>query len=335
MPLIRRHPASWALRRALAAVLLGLVCWLGGTGTAQAQSCWTNSAAVSFGVTSPHANTDTQVAIPYTCQSAASTTYFRLCATVGDGAPLSGINPRWMTNYNGAQMAYNLYSDAARTQIIGPPPGGGGYTVYTWTLQVPGGYVQLANSTQMLYGRVPTGQDLPASYSFQSNISGSMLYWAWSTSGYPASCTSGTNTGSKDFYLGISATVPNNCRISLANDLDFGSAGTLASALNQTSSIRVRCPNGTAWQLGLNNGSNASGTTRRMRSAAGNYVTYELYRDAARTQRWGNTLNTNTVSGTGQGDNSPTTSTVYGRVPAQSTAPSGLYSDTVIVTLTY
>ncbi|MCJ0763289.1 Csu type fimbrial protein [Variovorax terrae] len=321
-------------RRRLAAALLGAVCGLFSAGTAWGQSCWTNSASVSFGATGPTANTDTQVAIPYTCQSAANTTYFRLCATVGDGSPISGINPRWMTNYNGAQMAYNLYSDAARTQIIGPPPSGGGYAAYTWTLQVPAGYVQMSNSTQMLYGRVPA-QDLPAAYSFGANVNGSMLYWAWSTSGYPATCTGGANTGSKDFYLGLSATVPNHCRISLAGALDFGSASTLASATSQTSSIRVRCPNGTAWQLGLNNGSNATGSTRRMRSAAGNYVSYELYRDAARTQRWGNTLNSTTVSGTGQGDSNPTTSTVYGRVPVQSNVPSGLYTDTVIVTLTY
>ena len=73
----------------------------------------------------------------------------------------------------------------------------------------------------------------------------------------------------------------------------------------------------------------------RMRSAASNYITYELYRDAARTQRWGNTPGTDTSDGTGAGESSPLTQTVYGRVPPQATAPAGAYTDIVTVTLTY
>jgi spore coat protein U-like protein len=69
-----------------------------------------------------------------------------------------------------------------------------------------------------------------------------------------------------------------------------------------------------------------------MRNAT-RYITYELYRNSARTQRWGNTLNTDTVTGTGNGNIQNLS--VYGRVPAQTTPNAGTYTDVVVVTVTY
>lgn len=325
------------LAQFLPALFLCLLALLFAPAPAQAQSCFIGTTtAINFGTVSPDANTDTQSSLSYTCQSNASTTYFRICMYIPEGSPLSGINPRRMTNYNGAEMAYNLYSDAARTQIIGPPPGGGGFPLYTFTVVVPGGYTQQQNTAQ-IYGRVPSGQSLPAGNTFQSQISGGTLAWGWSNTTYPPDCNGGGSavTGNTTFFQGVSASVSNACRITLATDLDFGNAGALSSNRDQASTIMVRCPTGTNWRLGLSNGVNPNGTVRRMRSATGNYVTYELYRDSARTQRWGNTLGTDTSSGMGVGEGSPVSQTVYGRVPAQAAAPTGAYSDTITVTLTY
>lgn len=302
---------------------------------ASAQACYIGATTgIAFGVVSPDANTDTQTNLTYTCQSNANPVYFKLCMTIPEGSPLTGINPRRMTNYNSSVMNYNLYSDAARTQIIGPPPAGGGFPVYTFNAMVTGGYVQVQFNAP-IYARVPAGQSLPAGNTYQSQLNGGTLNWAWSSSGYPADCNSGAGgTGSVTFYQGVTAVESNACRITLATDLNFGSTGAVSANIDQTSSIMVRCPTGTTWRLGLNNGSYASGTVRRMRNAAGNYVTYELYRDSPRTQRWGNTLGTDTSNGTGAGETSPVTQTVYGRVPAQAAA-SGTYEDTITVTLTY
>lgn len=304
---------------------------------ATAQSCSLGSASgIVFGLTSPDRHTDTQASVPYTCRSNASPTYFRLCMYLPEGTPIAGINPRRMTNDNGAQMAYDLYSDAARTQVIGPPPpAGNGFLVYSFTALVPGGGVQQQGAAA-IYGRVPAGQSLPAGNAFHAQIGGGTIYWAWSNASYPPNCTSGAGgTGSDSFSQTISASVSNTCRITLATDLDFGNSGSLRANLNQTSAIVVRCPVGTEWRLGLSNGNHPDGTTRRMRSASGQYVTYELYRDGARTQRWGNTVDTDTASGNGQGESTAITQIVYGQVPAQPTATPGLYSDTVTVTLTY
>ena len=63
-----------------------------------------------------------------------------------------------------------------------------------------------------------------------------------------------------------------------------------------------------------------------------NRLTYELYRDANRLERWGGTAATG-VAGTG--NDTPRVLTVFGRVPAQPGARAGTYLDTVTVTLTY
>lgn len=330
--LLSRLPAR--MRRFL--LLAALLAWLAAPAPAAAQSCWMGGVGnLAFGTINLHAATDTTLGIGYTCQSNASTTYFRVCMYIADGSPIAGVGPRYMTNYNGSQMAYDLYTDAARTQILGPPPSGGGYSALATTLAVAGGYVQ-TSPTLTVYGRVPGNQSLPGGWTFQTQLGGSALYYAWSNSGYPATCTAGSGgAGSVSFYTQATASVPTNCRISQVSDLDFGTVASVASQVDMTSQIIVRCPSGSAWNLGMNNGSNASGTTRRMKSTAGNYVNYEMYSNAARSQRWGATVGTDTVSGTGAGDNSPQSATVYGRVPAQGTKPGGTYSDTVTLTLTY
>jgi spore coat protein U-like protein len=304
---------------------------------AAAQSCTLGSAGgIVFGLTSPDRHTDTQASLPYTCQSNASPTYFRLCMYLPEG-PIAGVRPRRMTNGSGAQMEYDLYSDAARTQVIGPPPpAGNSFQVYSFTALVPGGGVQQQGAAP-IYGRVPAGQNLPAGNAYQVQIGGGTMYWAWSNASYPTDCTGGAGgAGSATFSQSVSASVSNACRITLATDLNFGNTDSLKASLYQTSAIMVRCPVGTEWRLGLSNGNHPEGTTRRMlSSASGQYVTYELYRDSVHTERWGNTVGTDTASGAGEGESTPITRTIYGRVPAQPTAAPGLYSDTVTVTLTY
>ena len=62
-----------------------------------------------------------------------------------------------------------------------------------------------------------------------------------------------------------------------------------------------------------------------------------LYRDSARSQRWGNDTagGSDTVNGSGAAQSNPTVINVYGRVPPQTQVPPGDYSDTVTVRLEY
>lgn len=325
-----------------------LVWWLGLfllvlPGRGWAQQCNSSGFGVSFGTVSTASNTDVTASVGYQCQANANNTYYKVCYFMygGSDGDISGLNPRRMKDYNGHYIDYNLYSDAARTQIIGPPPAGGGFPVYTWDFMVPGGWTSPAR-TLPVYGRVPPIPAGTAAGNYQAQSAGGVFQYAWSNSVTPSDCfqTAGGGGGAAGVgYSGSTATVSNSCSITLGKpaDLDFGSTTALAANRDSTTTISLSCPGNTSWKMGLNNGVNALATQRRMKSAAGNYVSYELYRDSSRTQRWGNDTagGADTVNGSGAAQANPTVLTVYGRVPAQPLAPPGAYIDTVTVTLVY
>ncbi|WP_158636483.1 Csu type fimbrial protein [Luteimonas marina] len=299
-----------------------------------AQSCWSpGSLSLSFGTVTGAGVTASSSGPLATCQSGAFTTYFRMCFYLGAGNQSSGsISPRRMIHHpTSTRMDYYLYSDAARTQLLGPV--GGGYPTYTLDAVASGSNTQVTTPLTV-YGRVPSGQTLAAGHYQEENQEGT-VYYRYGTSGYPTSCTTGGSGGGTftTSSSGINANYVDTCAISTATDLDFGSVTSLASARDQVSTITLRCPTGTAWKLGLDNGAHASGSTRRMTDGSGRYIHYELYRDGARSQRWGNTPGTDSSDGTGSGTSQ--TATVYGRVPAQAVSAAGSYADTVTVTLTF
>jgi spore coat protein U-like protein len=132
----------------------------------------------------------------------------------------------------------------------------------------------------------------------------------------------------------VQITINASCVINSAGTLNFGSQGALTGNVDQTSTISVQCTNTTAYNIGLDAGTGTGATvaTRKMTNG-GNTIDYTLYRDAGRTQVWGTTIGTDTVSATGNG--AAQTHTVYGRVPAQTTPAPNSYTDTVTVTVTY
>lgn len=144
----------------------------------------------------------------------------------------------------------------------------------------------------------------------------------------------GAQTADSVGTLSVSATVIDSCSVS-ADVLAFGVIDPLVNAdeaTDATASVLVDCSNGTAYQVGLDDG-NATTTARAMTSDGGT-LDFSLYRDANRTETWGDTFGTDTVAATGTGTTQALT--VYGRVPAgQQHVPPGAYADTVTVTVTY
>lgn len=147
----------------------------------------------------------------------------------------------------------------------------------------------------------------------------------------PAVATDVTNT----FTAQI--TIQNACRVNLTSPttLNFGTQGVLAADVDTTSIVTLTCSTATPYSVLLDAGANESTagdvTTRRMANA-GSYVSYQMYRDSARTLVWGDgALNKATGVGTGSAQQL----TVYGRVPAQTTPAAATYSDTVTVTVSY
>jgi spore coat protein U-like protein len=329
------------------ALLLASLCWPAQRAQATT-TCSASTTPLSFGTVTGATNVDNTAVVTITCNtfglSLLATARVRMCLNIGAGVNGNNqTNPRRMTNSFGDPLQFQIYRDPARSQIWGdssipatPTP-----VVIDLEYSVPvlgGG----GNTSATLYARVPVQAGLAAGgYSNPFTGSHTRLDYHYAeqllgTPPYPASCTSGGDGGgSITFPFTASATVPNNCSIASAGNLEFGSvAGTITANRDQTSTLTFTCTGRTAWNVGLDNGQNASGSFRRMRlGTSNNYVTYDLYRDAARTQRWGTTIGADTATGTGSG--SAQSLTVHGRVPATQAVPAGLYRDVVTVTVTY
>lgn len=141
--------------------------------------------------------------------------------------------------------------------------------------------------------------------------------------------------GSKSATFQVTLTVQADCSIA-ANPLNFGTTGVIASNIDQTTDLDITCSTGTPYAVALDAGTPTGSTvaTRLLANAgATGTVNYNLYQDAARTQVWGQTTGTDTVSGTGTG--AAQTLTVYGRVPPQSTPAPDTYLSTVTATVSF
>ena len=137
-----------------------------------------------------------------------------------------------------------------------------------------------------------------------------------------------TATGS----LTVTADVPESCSVN-SPTLAFGSITDLSVATTATATLSVTCTFGLDYTIGLDDGANYASSTRNMIDST-HLLAYELHRDAARTQVWGDAVVGDRATGTGNGG-SADSHTVYGRVPAQiNTAYAGTaYTDTVGITV--
>jgi len=351
----------------LRALLLLLLCAGLHAGTARADTNCTASApaVLDFGTITNGAATpaDTTLAIRVSCSTGAlsllATASIRMCLSLGTGSAGTTLTPfRRMTVGGvapvgtGDSLNYQLYTNAARSVVWGSTAAGTpGPVVLDLSYSVPL-TTGTGAVTATVYARIPANQVLSAgTFSSSFSTTAVTLQYAYNevlalSAPTPTSCTTpagaGGATGNKTFTgqfpFTVQARVLPTCTAYTTTDMDFGSvAGAVAGNIDRTSTIGLTCINRTAYSVGLDNGSHASGSSRRMRHATNtsSFIGYELYRDSGRTLRWGNTLNVDTVPGTGTG--SAQTLTVYGRaLPTGTTLPSqGTYSDVVTVSITY
>ena len=143
----------------------------------------------------------------------------------------------------------------------------------------------------------------------------------------PARAATATTT------IAVSATVLSYCAVA-ALPLAFGNynSGTNSTA---NTTVSVTCTNGTPYNVGLDQGtgSGATVTSRLMSGPSSATLSYSLYSNAGFSTVWGNTIGTNTVTGTGSG--ALQNLTVYGKIPSGQYSGPGAYADTVTVTVTY
>jgi spore coat protein U-like protein len=129
-------------------------------------------------------------------------------------------------------------------------------------------------------------------------------------------------------------TILAECQVVATNTLDFGTVGQLIANVDTDALFSVQCTNNTPYDIGLDAGTTAGGTTAtRLMTDGSATVSYQMFSNAARTINWGNTVGTDTISDIGTGSNK--SYTIFGRVPSQVTPAAATYTDTVTVTITY
>jgi spore coat protein U-like protein len=147
------------------------------------------------------------------------------------------------------------------------------------------------------------------------------------------------HAGSASANLTVNASVSANCLIT-AGTLAFGAYDPVftnaSTDLTGSGTFTVACTkNASDVWIGMGLGLNAgAGTVRKMRiGATANYLDYELYREVARTNVWGDTQ----LTGVSYVPTSkaPTTITVYGTVPQNQDVAVGSYTDTVVMTVNF
>jgi len=146
-----------------------------------------------------------------------------------------------------------------------------------------------------------------------------------------APAAAGASTG----QFRVTLTIQAECKLKVANDVGFAAMGDFPSATNDNEFIGAQGAGRAPYNIGLNAGAGSGATVpvRRMATTVGEAENYTLFRDAAATQIWGDTISSNTLPANSNG--AVETFTVYGRVPARTMTPAGHFSDTVQVVITY
>lgn len=267
----------------------------------------------------------------------------KYCLNIGAGSGGAGslLTPRWMKNAAGESLRLDLSHDAAHVQNAGSlhtpatPPLTGTLT-YLSIL----GLIGSGSATHTLHARVPA-QPMAAVGTYVSHFAGEQTELAYRYTDLllapaPSTCLAGGTGGGTlvSAPFSATATVDPECHVNAATDMDFGNVpGVIASPVNASSAITMTCRRNTPWQMSLNDGQNADGPVRRMANPNGSRVSYELYRDPAMTQRFGQTEHVDRLVGTGTGTSQ--TVNLYGRINSPQSVPAGTYTDRVIVTVTY
>jgi spore coat protein U-like protein len=148
--------------------------------------------------------------------------------------------------------------------------------------------------------------------------------------------SSGVDAGTATGTFTVTATIASACLVT-ANTLSFGTySPTSATALTGATNIFVNCTNGSPFTAALNVGSGGGSFTGRTLLSGTNTLTFNLFRDSAYSQVWGDgSGSTFTVAGTGSGLLTSNTIPVYGSIPISQDKPVGTYTSLITVTISY
>lgn len=147
----------------LALYALLAITWIG---NAQAKTCTVTGGAVAFGAYDPtsSASLDTTGSVTLDCDGGFQAV---LSLSAGNGAKASYSDGRKMTRGGGgATLTYNLYANAARTQVLGDGTGG------SVTLQISA----QKTFTQAIWARIPGRQHTVLAGSYADTVVATVSY---------------------------------------------------------------------------------------------------------------------------------------------------------------
>lgn len=295
----------------------------------QAQSCTFSTSNMVFSG-SPLSGAAINGTTSLTANCSAALGLFRrvlICPNLNAGTGGATSATRLMTGP--IALNYQLYQDSARQTVWGS---------WTWAFSArpPQFFVDIpallgsGSTTVTMYGQIFPNQTTAPVGSYSSNFSGAQTTFRYRFDDGAGCANLSGASGTTNFTVSLQTV--KDCLVS-AQNIDFGNRGVLSANIDQNGQVSVNCSPNTPYVVALGpGGANAGPTARRMTKDA-EFITYGLYRDVARTLPWGNTSGTDTLGGTGTGvtQNLP----VYARIPPQTTPTPGLYSDTIVVTVTY
>ena len=312
----------------------GAILAASGPDRAEAQDCSVTVTDVDFGEPDLLSGdpVDAMASVHARCNNVPLQRLVKMCLRLQSGSGGAGGGLRYMIGPNGRTLAYQLYQDSSRTVPWGPSDSGEGSVpgilLGTGVLVSPEAYVTI-------YARVfPNQAQTPAGL-YSSEFSGAEVAFGWRSIlvlGADTDCSGFIPTRTIHPAFEVRALLRPSCEIT-ATDLAFGRIGLLYDPVFAQSKLTVNCSAGAAFAVSLDDGQSGAGPgERRMTSAGGDAVAYNLYHDEARTRPWGSAPSTDHE---GIGAGSAQTLLVYGLVPAQSTPPPGAYRDRVTAILTY
>jgi spore coat protein U-like protein len=314
------------LIRPLGALLALVVALLWGQG-AMAQSCTAQVSDFNFGTVSLRAGAVNQTvgSVRIDCTSSllgGAAVPVGVCLTFGGGSASDGGMPprRFMQGASGSLLEYQL-------RPYGNGNAGGSLTtLFTEVLVLAG----RGSATLPIYADVLTKTvDVPTG-PYQASFSGAGGVTI--KTGVLSCNLLGQEAPVPAFR--VSADVASSCQIDVTA-LDFGNLpAQISGPVDKTATVNVRCTDNTPYRVSLGLGSGAGVTSpaaRKMRNLAAS-LTYGLFQDAGRAIPWGD-LTSNNVAGTGIGANQAYT--IFGRIFGGQAASVGIYTDNVVVTITY
>jgi spore coat protein U-like protein len=314
-------------------VWLSAVFWSSSAYALKNGSCYLTGPDLNFGSVSSQGKSN-YVNWQVSCHSSGNkqTVHVALCPFVTVGSLGLVNNRRLMVNHSvwpPSYLSYDLFYDPALTQRIDTKAD-------ISSLQCKYGTIAVKENKKTfnlpIYGLVYAAQNVNAGLFDNYGNTEIKLLYALSEGEVPTKedvlAVSQAQPATNSFR--VTSNFENSCNLISASDLNFGQINDFSKAVTSSTRVTLSCPRNTNWKVGLDQGLNYDGTTRRMRNGA-DYIGYELYQDASYRQPW----NTTDAS-QGTGTNGTQIIQIYGKVPQSAVVvPPGEYQDTITITLTY